>query len=99
MSSPLFTETVSNSLSSSLIMGDSFVSGDGNFVKATQQDYDFPETVDSSMDYHIFIKIKIFNVFIVSKIIYVLFLAFYSTCIFKKDILIYSCMSSRRGKM
>lgn len=64
MSSPLFTETVSNSLSSSLIMGESFdvsKSGDGNFVKATQQDYDFPETVDSSMDYHIIIKIKIFK--------------------------------------
>lgn len=64
MSSPLFTETVSNSLSSSLIMGESFdvsKSGGGNFVKATQQDYDFPETVDSSMDY-IIIKIKIFKI-------------------------------------
>ena len=67
MSSPLFTETVSNSLSSSLMMGESFdvsksLAGEGNFVKATQQDYDFPETVDPSKNIFLcIIEIRMFT--------------------------------------
>lgn len=43
--SPLFTETVSSSLNSTMLDVSSLVS-DANFVKATQQNHDFPETVD-----------------------------------------------------